>query len=535
MPIKIDFSNKQALVIDASSTVRSSTMAMLAQLGFGQTKGSTTSSRALELVQQDYYDLVLIGHSAQERISGLQILEEARFKGLIKPSACWGFMSSDNTPEIILHAAQSEPNFVISKPFSVADLLKRLHAALSRKQAFRPINQALDHGDVEKAIELCDFVLTQNPESLSIQQFKADLLLQTENFSDAFKLLESINKVQPNKTTQLKICECLIGLKKYDIALKRLGKLISEFPLLLHAYDLKAMIYEARGQLEETRDALNDAVKISSMAIPRNLKLGKLALNTGQFDLAENAFKRSIQLNDGSCYRSPEPYLGLANVKRAEISVDGVESLAYEQRIDAVLKDAQTSFPDSPELKVQIALFRSQLQDDLQNEAGAQKYRELAERIVEENNLSASFDELKLEALAEVPKVQPAVVESVQAPRSSAERPAEPELSSKANLQGIKQYLAKSLPKALKYFTMSIELNRENSSALLNLAQLHLESLHHDVAARDKAIRMAKRYLSLAENLDMSDKQQQRYELLFNHLKKGIQQLPKGSLGMLLR
>ena len=159
---KIDFTTKSALVIDASSLVRSSTMAMLATLGFQRIKGSTTSERALELVKQGEYDLVLIGHAITERHSGIQILEEARHRDLIKPSACWGFMTSDNSPEVILHATQSEPDFVIAKPFSIGDLLKRLQSGLIRKQAVKPINQALDTGNLSRALEFCDFVLDQN-------------------------------------------------------------------------------------------------------------------------------------------------------------------------------------------------------------------------------------------------------------------------------------------------------------------------------------------------------------------------------------
>ena len=529
---KIDFSNKSALVIDASSLVRSSTMAMLATLGFGRVKGSTTSERALELVKQGEYDLVLVGHAITERHSGIQILEEARHRNLIKPSACWGFMTSDNSPEIILHATQSEPDFVIGKPFSIGDLLKRLQSGLNRKQAVKPINQALDIGNLSKALEFCDFVLDKNLSMLSVKQMKADLLLQTKDYQQALLVLEEISAVAPNNRVEIKICEALIASGQGEEALSRLDKLITDAPLLIKAYDLKAQMFEKAGQYSQSMDVLSTAVNITSMSIPRNLKLAKLALFNEQLDLAESSYKRSIALHEGSCYRTPEPYLGLANVKRVEIKLDRSLSAEIEQKIDALLRDAQSNFPDNPELKVQIALFKEQLQHDLNNPSGAREYHALAEKIISDQGLVVDINALMESALGLMPSSQSKVV---IAAAGASEKSPEPEKSSKVNLQGIKQYLNNNRAKALKYFTMAFELNRHNSAALLNLAQMYLESLHLGLQSQEKSRRMAKRYLTLIENVTKNEVQQQRYSLLKEYLVMDLQSIPKGCLGMLLR
>ncbi|EPJ46259.1 MAG: hypothetical protein OFPI_34460 [Osedax symbiont Rs2] len=529
---KSDFSNKSALVIDASSLVRSSTMAMLATLGFGRVKGSTTSDRALELVKQGEYDLVLVGHAITERHSGIQILEEARHRGLIKPSACWGFMSSDNSPEVILHATASEPDFVIGKPFSIGDLLKRLQSGLNRKQAVKPINQALDAGNLSRALEFCDFVLDKDLSMISVKQMKADLLLQTQDYQQALLLLEEIAAVAPNNKVEIKICEALIACGQREQALGRLDKLIADSPLLIRAYDLKAQAFEEAGQYSQSMNVLSTAVNITSMSIPRNLKLAKLALFTKQLDLAESSYKRSIALHEGSCYKTPEPYLGLANVKRIEIKLDRSLSAEIEQKIDVLLKDAQSNFPDNPELKVQIALFKEQLQLDLNNPSGAREYHALAEKIITDQGLRVDINNLMESALGLMPKFQS---EAIIAAPVQSKPSAEPEKSSKVNLQGIKQYLNNNRAKALKYFTMAFELNRQNSAALLNLAQMYLEALHFDQQGQEKSRRMAKRYLTLIENVTKNDVQQQRYSLLKEYLLTDLQGIPKGCLGMLLR
>ncbi|MCJ8298183.1 MAG: hypothetical protein MJK13_04500, partial [Pseudomonadales bacterium] len=222
----------------------------------------------------------------------------------------------------------------------------------------------------------------------------------------------------------------------------------------------------------------------------------------------------------------------LANVKRVEIKLDRSITAQIEQKIDTLLRDAQTNFPENPELKVQIALFKGQLQQDLNNPSGAREYRALAEKIHHDQSLRVDINTLMESALGLIPQRKNAA--AIVAPAESTQR-AEPEKSSKVNLQGIKQYLNNNRAKAVKYFTMAFELNRQNIAALLNLAQMYLESLHLDSDGQDKARRMAKRYLALIENVTKTDAQQQRYRLLKQYLSADLQNMPTGSLGMLLR
>jgi len=528
----IDYSNKRALIIDTSALVRSSTATMLAKLGFVQVKGSNVSSRALELVAAEDFDLVLLGHSETDRNSGLQLLEEARHKALIKPSACWGFMSADNSPAVILHASESEPDFVISKPFTLVQLQSRLQSGLSRKQAVQPINQALEDGNITRALEFCDFVLDKKLSLLPVKQKKADLLLQKGDFEAALILLEDIAPLAAHHNIELKICEALIGCSKNKIAEEKLNQLIKKSPLLIKAYDLKSKLFESSGQLDASMEVLNSAINISSKAIPRNLKLAQLACYTGKTAVAEAAYKRIIQLNDNSVHRTPEPYLGLANLQRKSLTIE-TDKGALEQSIELILKEALSVFPGIPELKVKIALFKSKLQEDFGNPEGAVQYRELAEKVLFLNNIKEDIDKFQNSALSIVPQYE-AVLAGVNA-ATIEEKGSQPEISNKINLQGIKQYLNNNRAKAIKYFTMSLQLDRENGTALLNLSQVYLESMHENVEGRSKAMRMVKRYLGLIENLAKSDLQQQRFSELQGYINNPIESMPKGSLGVLLR
>jgi len=531
----VDFSDKKALVIDASGLVRSSTMKILTQLGFIKIKTSNASARALELVAQIDFDLVIVGDDNSDGVTGLHILEEARYKGLIKSSSIWGFMSADQSPEKILHATQNEPDFLISKPFNAAQLSTKLLSSLKRKQAVKPINKALDEGNVKKALEFCDFALKKDFSTDSVKPLKADLLIQTQRYLEALVLLEEIAKEAPHHTIELKICEALIGAQKNNKALAKLDYLIENTPLLIKAYDLKSAIHESNKQYPESLNALLEAVKLSSLAIPRNLKLGALALTTGELSIAEMIYKRTIQINKGSCHRSAEPYLGLANTKRETLK-EKEDTLEIEKEISAILKNVLSVFPDNPELKVKVALFREQLQLDLNNSDKAALYLQQALQLLKDNNVEQSIEELKNSALSILPAIDShkPIVESESSIVNADKKP-QPQMSNKVNIQGIKQYLNHNYAKAIKYFTMSLELDNENSAPLLNLAQIYIESLHEDIDNRDRSLRLAKRYLGLTENLSKNESESKRYTELVKHLAGDLDNIPKGSLGMLLK
>jgi DNA-binding response OmpR family regulator len=531
----VDFSGKRVLVIDASGLVRSSAAKILSRLGFVNIKTSNASARALELVEQIDFDLVIVGDDNSDGKTGLHVLEEARFKGLIKSSAIWGFMSADQSTEKILHATQIEPDFLISKPFNAAQLSAKLLSSLARKQAVKPINKSIDEGNIKKALEFCDFALKKDFSTDSVKPLKADLLIQTQRYTEALALLEEIAKEAPHNNIELKMCEALIGAKKHNKALAKLDNLIENTPLLIKAYDLKSAIHQSNEQFPESLSALLEAVKLSSLAIPRNLKLGALALTTGELSVAQMIFKRTIQLNKGSCHNSAEPYLGLANTKR-EILKGTDDTLAIEKEISAILKSMLSAFPEDLELRVKVALFREQLQRDLNNGDNAALYLQQAMQLLEDYEIAGNIEDLKNSALSVLVATdsEKRVAENDSSVLSEDKKP-QPQMSNKVNIQGIKQYLNHNHAKATKYFTMALELDNENCAPLLNLAQIYIESLHVDVENQAKSLRMAKRYLGLIENLTKSESENTRYKELLGHIAGELENIPKGSLGMLLK
>ena len=120
--VQIDYSDKYVLLIDSSGNMRATIYYMLRELGITNVKAITINDKVIPLIAQNDFDVILLGHNASDSVTGIQILEVARYRGYIKPSSAWVCMTSDSSQEVILHAIDSHPDDLISKPFSIEEL-----------------------------------------------------------------------------------------------------------------------------------------------------------------------------------------------------------------------------------------------------------------------------------------------------------------------------------------------------------------------------------------------------------------------------
>lgn len=531
---QVDYSDKQVLLIESSGVMRSTIFYMLRSLGVDNVKAITINGRVLHEIAENNYDVILLGHNVNDSVTGIQLLEECRYRGFIKPTACWIFMTSDASQEVVLHAIDSRPDDLIMKPFSVDELKHRLDAILYRKDAFLPVDEALEIGDLPAAINYCRTAFSSyDPEYDEAQLILSRILVDFSKFSDAIKVSEKLYWKTHNKEVGLIWAKGLIGLGKLKDAKGLLRELIEEFPLFIAAYDLLALVHEQEGQLDQARDVVYEATQKSPLGIPRQMSLGRLATQTKQLDMAGGAYRKSIVLGRHSCYQSPEPYLKLANVKRLEMSgLDGSVAIELYNEFEKTLSQAAQSFPADKELQVRASLLRSEMFNQMGDTDAANKCTRDAQLANEELDEPLNLDRELLSVTGDsVPILDP----QAQQPVKAKGKTRDPEMSLKVNRLGVKHYLSGKMPQALKYFGMATDYDSGNASALLNLAQLFLESARDSSEKRAERIRMVERYLKLADRLSLEDVERDKLGLLKRYADREVSQLPGGSLGNLLR
>ena len=533
---EVNYADKSVLLVDSSGNMRSTIFYMLRELRVQNLRAMTISDRVLDLIREESFDIILLGHNSSDAVSGMQLLEEAHYRGYMRPTAGWIFMTSDASQEVVLHAIDSHPDDVLTKPFSIGRLKARLDLLVQRKRTLFAVEQAIEIGDLAAAVEACDDISRSAPCYDQVQRLRAQCLIDLGQPQEAYAGLERQFWQQEDKDTGLLMAQALYRLDRLAEAEEILSQLINHYPLLISAYDWLARVYERNGRLHDAREALREATLKAPLGIPRQMELGRVAVQTEALEVAKGAYRRSIALGRHSCFRAPDPYLCLANVRRLEMKgADMRRLLELREDIETLLNAVEFSFPRDPVLRVRTSLLRSQVAQDLaEPEEASRLIREAESRnrtLAEPLDLEREERLLRgdrMPMLETSPSLLPRQESSPHAKRDQA-------MAAKVNRLGIKHYMAGKYSQAIRYFGLAVEYDPACPAALLNLAQLYLESARDGSARRDERLKMVGRYLRLAERLDLTAAERMRLNQFKELLKLPMEQLPAGALSVLLR
>ncbi len=99
-------------------------------------------------------------------------------------------------------------------------------------------------------------------------------------------------------------------------------------------------------------------------------------------------------------------------------------------------------------------------------------------------------------------------------------------MSDKANRLGIKHYLSGKFGLAIKSFGAAIDFDFNNHAAILNLAQLFMETARDDSERREGRLKMVDRYLNLLERQVLEGEFNSKRRLLKKYRGTPIEDLP---------
>lgn len=534
MVASVDYSSKSVLLIDSSGNLRATVKSMLQSMGFASITTISISSQVLEVVTTGDFDIILIGHNIHDSYSGLQLLEEARYKGLIKPTCAWVLMTSDASQQSVLFAIEIQPDELLTKPFTLDALSKRLHQLCVRRAALEPIQRAIERKAINRAVALCDSLLKPSDACYSkAQMIKGRLLLDQHKYTEAKAVFETLYWAGKALLPGYHLAECHYHLAEFEPAQQLLQGLLIQHPLLIPAYDLQGRVYEALGDLESSKKVLQTAVSQSPLSIHRQLELGRLSVRTKDLALAEKAYRRCIHLGDSSYLDSAAPYFKLANVQRLQIEQGSVQRSEALGQIEALLDKAGQRFQRDHDVRIQVQLMRAKVQETLGDADEAQRCYERALQHAELRGVEVDLDQMRSEMLDETVPMPPKPVLSSTA--EAAPSKLDPVMSAKVNRIGVRNYLADKQGQAIRYFALAFEYDPKNARALLNLAQLFLEAARDTPSRSEERMKMYQRYVRLTQRLTLTADETSRLEQLRSFAGQALDQLPEGSLSPLMK
>ena len=306
---------------------------------------------------------------------------------------------------------------------------------------------------------------------------------------------------------------------------------LQSFPMMPGLYDGLAAVLLAQGESSRAQQVLEDAIKLSPLAIRRQMELGKLALENQDFASASRAYRQAMEQGRTSIFKSPDNYLGLAQALTAQAG-DGSLDKRVQADINQTLGELQKGYSNDPVVQVRARLTHAQslvksgdpalakkLTDEALTQLGeldqffsAAVSLQVASQLRELGQADAS--DALLKNCAEVYGDDPAVMQGI------AKQTDDPEILGAAteaidfNRQGVRSYQMGRYADALELFRQALQRQPKNISIALNTAQslLRLGGDKPDEALLDEC----RRCLEAVRMMPASDPRRERYQLLHN-------------------
>lgn len=303
------------LVAEDQVLARSHLHYALEQLGFRDIEYVDRPSHILSALQEDEYDAIICSYSLRSEQGGYFLLEQLNKEQLLPLSSAFIFTSADTSIEVVHAIVELQPDELITKPFSVNELDKRLSRVFARKHALRRVYALMDKKEFEHALlALESFLLQPEQESyfpLALK-IKGDLYLLTERYHEAIPFFDSVINTQGFSWAKLGLASSLLALNKLDEAEREIIQLAMHRDVSLSAYDLLAKLQIKQCAYE---DALESTILASDIS-PRNITRHKQAIDLARIthDYARQfvSAKKMVQYAKGSVHDTPDIYLTAA-------------------------------------------------------------------------------------------------------------------------------------------------------------------------------------------------------------------------------
>jgi tetratricopeptide (TPR) repeat protein len=314
--MSIDYRKKKFLIIDDFHDFRTSLRYMMESFGVVAIDGVGNAEVALNFIESRSYDVILCDYNlGVNQKDGQQILEEIKFRELIKLSTVFIMISAENMAERIMGVVEHYPDDYLIKPFTKEVLKSRIDRAILKKEDFEIVESAVQKKEYLKAVALCDQQIQKNPPNLyEYKKLKGELFLKSEDYRQAQKLYEEVLAIRDLPWAQFGLGRALYYLEEYGKAREKFSALIQENNMHVVAYDWLAKTLVKMDAPAEAESILQEAIEISPKSLPRQRILGEIAFDNKNLPVSERAFKAAIEYGKNSCFKTPEVYTRLAKV-----------------------------------------------------------------------------------------------------------------------------------------------------------------------------------------------------------------------------
>ena len=298
----IQYSTYRFMVIDDQSATRESMRLSIQAMGGLRVDYSTTYGDAIFRLRnmEKPPDIILCDYDLGGDRDGQQLFEEIRRESLISERTIFLMITAERAYAQVVSVVELVPDDYLLKPFTPARLSARLDKVVEKKMFFSPFFAMKGEGDLPGALDALT-ALAQSPRAPryhhEILRRRAETLLSSGLYHEALKQYATILEIMafPWARAGLAMAYHLMGLNHE--ALQEIDHVVTTSPQYFAAYDLKAKIYTATGNVLGAQKMLSQVSQQTPKNYARKRHLAEIALLNGDHPLADKLLAEVI-VND---------------------------------------------------------------------------------------------------------------------------------------------------------------------------------------------------------------------------------------------
>lgn len=349
------------LVIDEQALAQNYLKFALEKLGYVSVQLTDRASIALQLCQQQQFELIILSFNLQQGKDGYQLYEELKTRQLQSHNTGFIFISAETDPSLVHSVIELQPDEFLAKPYSIGDLQQRIERVLKRKQELRPLHQYLDAHKPEKALQELDLLLAQSPAPKLVPvllKLKGDLLLQLQRYSDAVLFYKSVQAVQNFGWAQIGLVRALFAEQDFDAVAMLLERMSQKADTRLVALEFQSELEFRNQSYDQAQIHLEQAVELAPRNLFRQQKLQQLSRLNHDYERQYKSARDMLKFARHSMYEQPDLYLNLARACidfAVSMDEDGETNKLSKQASEA-LTQLRSNFPQSDTHEQQTVL-----------------------------------------------------------------------------------------------------------------------------------------------------------------------------------
>ncbi len=372
------FERLRYLVIEDSNTMRLWLRNALAEMGGKKIDQAVSYTDALFRIRnREPFDVVLCDYLLSDSRDGQQLLEEVRRTRLLPSTSIWLMITGENSYEQVFSAAELAPDDYLLKPVSPKILLDRLDKAWARKQAMKAAMAHHDEGRHQACIEACrDALAGGTPYALDFQRLIGEAQLGLGHYKEAHAHYEAILRDRPRLPwARLGAARAYFMLDRHDEAQELLEQIALESPDYLHAQDWLAKVHEKKGDLESTKQILNELIAKNPKALHRHREIVRAAVATGDEATAMKAYELMHTHGRGSSFVKPADFCAYAGIL---LKAGGAEAGEKLNALSRQMTDFHFGKPEFGFAGAALKFAKASAQGDRDNALRAYKAMQVA-------------------------------------------------------------------------------------------------------------------------------------------------------------